>query len=128
MANFGKRKVHQIVNIIDLSASGHPADPADTNKDFYLPFDGLLCPALDVYIGFIIPDGLVWTRLLHVEDGGGTPVGTPEGPSGPFLMVGGGGGTGGGQLPPYSLPISETASLKAGQKCARVKKLRIRFN
>ena len=49
-------------------------------------------------------------------------AGAPGGPRAPFLMVGGGGtgtGTGGGQLPPYSLPISETASLKAEQKCAQ---------
>ena len=46
-------------------------------------------------------------------------AGAPGGPRAPFLMVGGGGtgtGTGGG---PYSLPISETASLKAEQKCAQ---------
>ena len=57
--------------------------------------------------------------MLHVDDGGGTREGAPGGPSGPFLMVGGGGGTGGGQLPPYSLPISATVSLKAEQKCAQ---------
>lgn len=57
--------------------------------------------------------------MLHVDDGGGTREGAPGGPSAPFLMVGGGGGTGGGQLPPYSLPISATVSLKAEQKCAQ---------
>ena len=55
-----------------------------------------------------------------MEDGGGTRTGAPGGPWGPFLMVGGGGtGTGGGQLPPYSLPISAKASLKAEQKWAQ---------